>query len=116
MSYESRITEKALTKNTKMPDNVNYAKTLARSLEDLETFDIYIKWLNLDPTNRKLIADELGLNEIEFRLFLAVNKAIFNGSKIDRLDLLSEEEGMDLFRRGVTDFENIQPNLGVINE
>jgi hypothetical protein len=87
MSYESKITEKALTRNTSMPDNINYAQSLARSLEDLETFDVFIKWLNLDITNRTFLADELRVTVKELGTFLAINKAIYNGNPVDREDM-----------------------------
>jgi hypothetical protein len=91
MSFESRITEKALMKNTKMPDNVNYAKSLARSMEELETFEVFIKWLNLDVTNRTLLAEELGVTNQELGVFLAINKAVYNGNKVDREDIKEQQ-------------------------
>jgi hypothetical protein len=84
MYYEAQITKNAIEKNTEMNKPIEYAESLCDAYSELETFKVFIKWINLDNTNRQLVAEELGITLKEFNIFLAVNKAIYNGGKVEK--------------------------------
>ncbi|GLQ00621.1 hypothetical protein GCM10007891_24740 [Methylophaga thalassica] len=99
MNYLQTVVFNALQKSTNIADQ---AEGYARNVNQ------YIDLLNLDPENRKLVANELGATDEQFSGFLTIVKAIWNGGKCDAEftqvgDYMSEETRAFLDRYEIVD-------------